>query len=83
MNLSARVKHLEKEIKKHFINQEIKDPNADGFFTALDPDKDWEVFFKENKGKDLFIEALNYSAREVWNDYEPENEESSDDEEEE
>lgn len=69
MNLKNRINKLEKEIKERMLEQDYEASNADGFFTALDPDKDWETFFKANKGKDLTILAIDEIIKETWDDY--------------
>lgn len=77
MNLNSRISKLEKHLKSVGIDAQkgrLLEPIKEGnFLWALDPDRDWRVFFEEHKGEklyDLYNLVLGEMAQELWADYE-------------
>lgn len=77
MNMKNRLSKLEKHLKSLGIDAKnglLLEPIQEGHFLwAIKPNRDWQAFFNENKGKnidDLWNSILNETAADVWADYE-------------
>ncbi len=71
MDIKNKIKKLEKIIRQRLAGSDPdQNPDADGFFTALNPNRDWKTFFAEHKGKDLEMLVLGEMTVEAWADYE-------------
>lgn len=76
MSLTCKINKLEK-LFKTLLNEEdgnklLEAVKEGDFLWALDPNRDWQAFFNENKGKntdDLCDLMLNKIATEAWADY--------------
>ena len=75
MNIKSRINKLENHLKSIGIDAKkgilLESIQEGDFLWVIDPDRDWEVFFKENKGKkisEVWDLVLDETAQKVWAD---------------